>query len=105
MIELDLVREHCRVDPEDVSDMLLTSYRDAAIRLFEKRTGRVLFQGEIPADAPANAQRIEGDVLVALLMLVDHWVTHKGVSTDVQLMEVPMGARQVMDLHRWFYDE
>ncbi|MFC3336910.1 head-tail connector protein [Paracandidimonas soli] len=103
MISLDLIREHCRADPEDVSEGLLTSYRDAAVRLFERRTGRVLVV-DVSSGASANALKVEGDVLVALLMLIDHWVSHKGVATDVQLMEVPMGAKQVMDLYRSFFE-
>ncbi|GEM_PF-6701331 len=105
MIDHDLIREHCRADYlEDVSEKLLTSYCMAAVRFFEKKTNRKLYKDEIPENAPANALLIEGDVLVALLMLIDNWNDHKGVSTDVALVEVPMGVTRIMDLHRWFFD-
>lgn len=105
MLPLDLLREHCRAEEEDVSDRLLTSYHQAAIRLFENRTGRTLVFGEelIENIAP-NAVVVSDDIQVALLMLTDHFVNHKGVVSGDQLVTVPMGAKHIMDLHRWFYE-
>lgn len=102
MLSLDLIREHCRVDVEDVSDPLLTSYHKAAIRLFENRTGRVLLFDDTESDKP-NAIAVSEDIQAALLMLTDHFVNHKGVVSSTQVVTIPMGARHIMDLHRWFY--
>lgn len=105
MISLDLVREHCRADPEDVSDALLTSYLNGAIRLFERRTGRRLFSGSaLPDDAPANALLLDADVLTAILLLVEYRNVHRSAAADVRPSEIPMGAQQTMALYRWFYD-
>lgn len=103
MLSLDLIREHCRVDAEDVSDPLLTSYHKAAIRLFENRTGRVLLFDEAESDK-SNAITVSEDIQAALLMLTDHFVNHKGVVSNGQIIAVPMGAQHIMDLHRWFYE-
>lgn len=104
MIGLDLLREHVREDVEDVSDELLTSYRDGAIRLFELRTGRKLVAAPLPADAPANALELTEEIVGAILMMVTHRNENRGVSSEQAAHEIPMGARQIMELHRWFYD-
>lgn len=103
MLSLDLIREHCRVDAEDVSDSLLTSYHKAAIRLFENRTGRVLLFDEAENNR-LNAIAVSEDIQAALLMLTDHFVNHKGIVSSPPVMSIPMGARHIMDLHRWFYE-
>lgn len=104
MLDLDLIREHCRVDPEDVSDELLTSYHKAAISLFEHRTGRQLWFSEPPNEAPDNAVIVTEDIRAALLMLTDHFNTHKSVTTGANQKEVPLGVTYIMNLHRWFYE-
>lgn len=105
MISLGLVREHCRADPEDVSDELLTSYLNGAIRLFEQRTGRKLHAGpDLPSGAPANSLLLDGDVLNAILLLVEYRNAHRSAAADLRPSEIPMGAQQTMALHRWFYD-
>lgn len=102
-IDLSLLREHCRVDEDDVSDDLLTSYLNGAIRLFEHRTGRKLYQGTIPEGAPVHALLLDADIQDAIMMLVNHRNDHRGILTD-QANEVPMGAQMIMEMHRWFYD-
>lgn len=104
MIPLDLVREHCRVDQEEVSDALLTSYLNGAIRLFEKKTGRKLYAEALPTGAPANALQMDEDIKAAILLLVEHRNVHRGAASEGRVAEIPMGASQCMDMHRWFYD-
>ncbi|MFD4120351.1 head-tail connector protein [Alcaligenes faecalis] len=105
MISLDLVREHCRADPEDVSDALLTSYLNGAVSLFERRTGRRLFPGPtLPDDAPANALLLNGDIQSAILLLVEHRNIYRGEATEGKAQEIPLGAQHIMNMCRWFYD-
>ncbi|UYY88110.1 head-tail connector protein [Alcaligenes sp. SMD-FA] len=105
MISLGLVREHCRADPEDVSDELLTSYLNGAIRLFERRTGRKLYPGpELPGDALVNALLLDADVQTAILLLVEHRNVYRGEATEGKPEEIPLGAQHVMNMCRWFYD-
>lgn len=103
MIELDLIREHLRIDTDEVSDALLTMYLNGAIRHFETRANRKLFADAIPGDAPDNALLIDEDIQVAILLLINHRNENRGVVSDVAVHEIPMGAKQTIDLHRWFY--
>lgn len=105
MLELNEIREHLRIEEEDVSDKLLRAYWEGAISLFEARTGRVLVEGpDLPSDAPTNALLMSKDVQNALLMITAHRNENRGVSSQVTAQIVPMGAQQIMEMHRWFYD-
>lgn len=105
MLELNEIREHLRIEEEDVSDKLLRTYWEGAIGLFEARTGRVLVEGlDLPSDAPTNALLMSKDVQNALLMITAHRNENRGVSSQVTEQLVPMGAQQIMEMHRWFYD-
>ncbi|AVG40009.1 hypothetical protein MC81_11730 [Achromobacter insolitus] len=105
MLELSDIREHLRIEEEDVSDKLLTAYWEGAISLFEARTGRLLFEGpDLPSDAPPNALLMNMDVLNALLMITAHRNENRGATSQVAEQIVPMGAQQIMEMHRWFYD-
>lgn len=105
MLELSEIREHLRIEEEDVSDRLLMTYWEGAISLFEARTGRTLVEGaDLPSDAPSNALLISKDVQNALLMITAHRNENRSVSSQVTEQMVPMGAQQIMEMHRWFYD-
>lgn len=105
MLELSEIREHLRIEEEDVSDKLLMAYWQGAISLFEARTGRLLYEGpDLPSDAPPNALIMNMDVLNALLMITAHRNENRGVTSQMAEQIVPMGAQQVMEMNRWFYD-
>lgn len=105
MLDLTEIREHLRIEEDDVSDKLLTTYWEGAVSLFEARTGRTLVEGsELPANSPSNALLITGDVRNALLMITAHRNENRGISSQVAEQIVPMGAQQIMEMHRWFYD-
>ncbi|RTR01943.1 head-tail connector protein [Halomonas nitroreducens] len=85
MLELDIIKQHVRLEPDDVEeDALLDTYATAAQRLVENRTGRKLYAtaGEIPND-PETGEPIEAglvlddDLTTAMLLLVGHWYENR----------------------------
>jgi len=104
MLELDEIREHLRLDPEDTSDSLLNRYQGAAVRRFESRTGRQLFRSndELPDPAPANAVVLDDDIALALLLLIGHWEVNREATTDLNLAEIPLGFCALADPYRWW---
>lgn len=104
MLELDEIREHLRLDPEDTSDSLLGRYQGAAVRRFESRTGRQLFRSndELPDPAPANAVVLDDDIALALLLLIGHWEVNREATTDLNLAEIPLGFCALADPYRWW---
>ncbi|MFL1562474.1 head-tail connector protein [Pseudomonas sp. O64] len=102
MLTLEQIKQHCRLELDDTEeDELLQGYGYAAWRMVETRTGRKLFQLELPVDAPAhaaadddylrgllpvtapdNALPVTADVTLAMKMLVAHWYRNREAVTD-----------------------
>ena len=64
MLELDIIKQHVRLEPDFVEDdALLDTYSTAAQRLIENHTGRTLYAtaGEIPTETdPDTGEILEG---------------------------------------------
>lgn len=109
MLDLNLMRQQLRVDPDELSDELLEKYEQAAIRWVENRTNRVLFAAEspdaaLPDGAPANALRLDGSIHMAIMLLVAHWDSNRDASTEVALTSAPFGVASLVEPYRWWYD-
>jgi len=92
-LDLDLVREQCRV-VDEVSDDLLQSYVDAALAHVEMHCDRALVEGD-----PMGPEEmgLTADVRQAVLLLVAHWATNReAVVTGTTSAAVELGVASLL---------
>ena len=113
MLELDIIKQHVRLEPDFVEeDTLLETYSTAAQRFVENRTGRTLYAtaAEIPKD-PDSGEITDGDALVlddditaAMLLLIGHWYTNReSVVVGTITSELPMAVEALISPYRHFH--
>ena len=117
MLELDIIKQHVRLEPDFVEDdALLDTYSTAAQRLVENHTGRTLYAtaGEIPTEtdpdtgevttADEDALVLDDDITTAMLLLIGHWYA-KGESVVVGIItsELPMAVEALIAPYRHFH--
>lgn len=104
MLELTDIRDQLRVDEDETSDALLTLYMKAAVRRFEHKTGRQLFKksDDLPSPAPDNHLLLDGDIVLALLLLIGHWNVNREATTDLKLATTPQGFDELANPYRWW---
>lgn len=111
MLELDIIKSHVRLEPDDIEeDLLLETYANAARRLVENKTGRVLYAtaGEIPTD-PDTGEPVEAglvlddDLTTAMLLLIGHWfVNREAVVIGSITAELPMAVQALIGPYQHF---
>lgn len=82
MIDLALIKQHCRIDIDD-DDALLLQYRDGAIDYCQTWLSRRIYAD---SEAQIAAQDDHGLVLTAaitnaILLLISHWYDHRDATT------------------------
>jgi hypothetical protein len=85
MLELDIIKVHCRIEPDFIDDdALLDTYANAARRLVETHTGRTLYAtlAEVPKDGEGNVADehyllLDDAVTTAMLLLIGHWYENR----------------------------
>lgn len=104
MIELAIVREHCRIDDDDTSeDSLLSIYIGAAKRYVETWTRRKLYETNADPGFDTDEDRLllDDDVRTAMLLLIGHWFANReAVSVGVNASEVPLAVEALLQPHR-----
>ncbi len=98
MLELDIIKQHVRLEPDFTEDdTLLDTYSTAAQRLVENHTGRTLYatQGEIPT---------QDDITTAMLLLIGHWYANReSVVVGTITSELPMAVEALIAPYRHFH--
>src|SRR5690554_3005952 len=112
MLELDIIRQQCRLEPDDTDeDALLETYATAAQRMVENRTGRMLYatEGEIPKDAETgeptdeHALVLDDDLTTAMLLLISHWFENReAVVIGTITSELPMAVDALIKPYQHF---
>lgn len=85
MLELDIIKQHVRLEPDETEeDALLETYANAARRLVENKAGRTLYvtQEEIPKDDEGNvtdehALVLDDDITTAMLLIIGTWFANR----------------------------
>jgi uncharacterized phage protein (predicted DNA packaging) len=80
MLDLSLVKEHCRIDPDvDEDDQLLKKYIAAAARYVENYTRRHLYKSADDNGFADDCDRLllTEEVQAAMLLLVGHWYANR----------------------------
>lgn len=104
MVDLDVVKEHCRIDTDLAGDdALLTLYTGAAARYVQTWTRRTLYENE---NSPGYADDTDSillndDVKAAMLLLIGHWYTNReSVVVGQTVAEVPFAVEALLQPYR-----
>lgn len=104
MLDLDTVKQHCRVEADFTEDdNLLGIYTGAAARYVETWTRRTLFETETsPGYAETEDPILLGDdVKAAMLLLIGHWYEHREtVVVGQTVAEVPYAVEALLQPYR-----
>lgn len=112
MLELDIIKQHVRLEPDDTEeDTLLDTYATAAARYVENHTGRTLYAtaSAVPTDAEGNitdehALVLNDDVSTAMLLLIGNWYANReSVVIGNISSELPMAVRVLIDPYRHYF--
>lgn len=104
MIDLDVVKQHCRIDTEFTGDdALLNLYTGAAVRHVQKWTRRTLYETESSAGYSEDPDSIllTEDVKAAMLLLIGHWYANREtVIVGDTVAEVPFAVEALLQPYR-----
>lgn len=113
MLELDIIKQQVRLEPDSVEeDTLLDTYSTAARRMVENVTGRTLYAtaGEIPTDpittepTDLSALVLDDDITTAMLLLIGHWYANReSVVIGSTATELPLAVESLLAPYRHFY--
>ena len=112
MLELDIIKQHVRLEPDDTEeDTLLETYATAAARFVESHTGRKLYAttAAVPKDASGNvtdlqALVLDDDISTAMLLLIGHWYANpESVVVGSISTELPMGVKALIEPYRHYF--
>lgn len=112
MLELDIIKQHVRLELDFVDDdTLLETYSTAAQRLVENHTGRNLYatSNEIPKDEDGevtddDALVLDDDITTAMLLLIGHWYANReSVVVGTITSELPMAVESLISPYRHFH--
>ncbi|EPY7018593.1 head-tail connector protein [Klebsiella michiganensis] len=104
MLELEVVKEHCRIEPDFTDDdSILTLYIGAASRYVETWTRRKMYESETSegyADDP-DSILLGDDVKAAMLLLIGHWYEHREtVVVGQTAIEAPFAVEALLQPYR-----
>lgn len=104
MIDLDVVKQHCRIDTDFTGDdALLNVYIGAAERHVQKWTRRKLYETESSAGYSEDPDSIllTEDVKAAMLLLIGHWYANREtVVVGDAVAEVPFAVEALLQPYR-----
>lgn len=107
MLELDIIKQHVRLEPDFIEDdALLDTYANAAARHVENQTGRTLYatSAEIPAEGDEHALVLDDDITTAMLLLIGHWYEHReAVVVDASAQTLPMAVDALITPYRHYH--
>lgn len=90
-LDLALVREQCRI-VDEVSDLLLQSYVDAAVIHVQMHCDRTLVEGNPMSD---DQMAFTADVRQAVLLMVGHWAENRGAAGELST-EIALGVSRLL---------
>lgn len=104
MLELSVIKLHCRIDADFTDDdALLTTFSGAAARYVETWTRRTLYESEASSgyDDDEDAILLSDDVKAAMLLLIGHWYANREtVSVGQTAVEIPFAVESLLQPYR-----
>ena len=99
LLELDLIKQHCRIDHDD-EDGLLKHYESAAQDYVERQLGRRLYANDVPEDE-SNGLVATNAIKQAMLMTIAHWYEHReSVVVGTITKEIEEGTWRLIQPYR-----
>ena len=105
MLDLPLVKQHCRIEPDfSDDDVLLQTYAVAALRYVENFTGCKLREvnDQNAADAGEYGLMLTDDIKTAALFLIAHWYANREPVTidGSNAVSVPFAVEALLQPYR-----
>lgn len=102
MIEVDEVKSALRIS-DDNDDSYIGFLIKAAIKLYERRTNRLLVRPlELPEDNP-KAVELDESIKQGVILVVGHWYENREASTSLTLSDIPLGVSACWESDRFFH--
>ncbi|MEX9802267.1 head-tail connector protein [Proteus terrae] len=105
MLSLELVKQHCNIDPDFTDDdKLLALYTNSAVKFVENYTRRTLYEkeaseGEYQEDA--DHLLLTDDVSAAMLLLIGQWYENReGVISGRSFSTQPFAVEALLQPYR-----
>lgn len=99
LLNIDLIKLHCRIDHDDEND-LLKQYENAAKEYIESQLDRKLYKDQIPEDV-SNGLELNTAIKQAMLMTIAHWYEHReSVVVGVTSKEIEEGIWRLIQPYR-----
>lgn len=100
MINLDLIKLHCRID-HDYDDELLGLYLDAAKDAVKQHTSRNWYdKGEAIPEDDEHGIYWNRPAELSMYLLISHWYANREAVTEQSLQEMPQGFFSLIQPYR-----
>ena len=100
MINLDLIKLHCRID-HDYDDELLGLYLDAAKDAVKQHTSRNWYgEGEAIPEDDEHDIYWNRPAELSMYLLIGHWYANREAVTEQNLQEMPQGFFSLIQPYR-----
>lgn len=104
MLELKLVKEHCRLEPDfSADDTLIVVFIGAAKNHVERYTRRTLYASESDPGYEEDEDRLllGDDVRTAMLLCVGHWYANREAAVvGVSASKLPLAVESLLQPYR-----
>ncbi len=104
VLDLDVVKNHCRVEPEfTLDDSLFKIYIGSAKRYVETWTRRTLYllNTDPGFDTDENRLLLDDDIRSAMLLLIGHWYANReAVNIGNITSSIPFAVESLLQPHR-----
>ncbi|MCW2485942.1 phage gp6-like head-tail connector protein [Candidatus Symbiopectobacterium sp. NZEC127] len=103
MLDIDLVKAHCRVETGSDEDTLLNAYILAAGKRVQTYTRRKLYENEDVEGYAEDEDRLllTEDVQVAMLLLIGHWYENReAVVIGLSVQPLPFAVESLLQPYR-----
>lgn len=98
MVTLEQVKFQCRIEHED-EDVLLAGYMAAARDHIQQHLDRTIYELAVPDDDEYGVVD-NASIDQATLLIVGHWYAHREAVSESSMIEVPMGAKALLQPYR-----
>ena len=101
IIKIKDVKEHLKID-DDTEDNYLEALVNAAHRLFERQTGRILIPEGEPVEVDPPEIQIDDLIKQGILLTVGHWYENREATTSRTLSNIPLGVSACWGSYRYY---